>query len=311
MNYFAELKTLLTAIYMPSEGGESPEETNVLNRIKTRSSARRQWAKIAKWSAVAALFVLGIVNAYYIGYHTVASRNEQRILLTHTPEAYKHEIYTDNGVKASITLPDSSLVLLNSGTRIVFPDRFTGSTREVYLSGEAYFNVKSDSLRPMIITTPRNFHVEVKGTTFNIRSYENEADAQTTLISGRLDIVYTTARNKEVTRTLKPQESFILSNHTLSADRKSDAVYNEVAWKDGVLIFEKTPMRDIITKLTRWHGTEFTVIDPEILNYRITATFKSESIIQIMEMIKFTSFIDYRADGNHITLRKKIRTSRN
>ena len=79
-----------------------------------------------------------------------------------------------------ITLPDSSRVWLNSDSRISYPDEFTGNKRVVSLSGEAYFEVTKDSLHPMVVLTNKDFTVEVLGTTFNIRSYENDATAETT-----------------------------------------------------------------------------------------------------------------------------------
>lgn len=312
MDYFISLKSLYTSIMMPDSVADSPAQLAILEKIMSNSNAprsRRMFSRIMAWTAIAALLLIGILNIYYLTRTTAPEAGVQgRELLSYIPEGYKHEIYTEKGVKANITLPDSSRVLLNCDTRIVFPDRFTGPTREVFISGEAFFEVASDSLVPMVVTTPKNFRIEVIGTTFNVRSYEDEEESQATLLSGRINLISKAGKKngKEVVIVLRPNESYIIkTDNTLLTVASASDISKEIAWRDGKLIFELTPMRDIIIKMERWHGVIFIVEDPEVLDYKITGSFKSESVIQIMEMIKFTSLIDYSITDNRITLFKK------
>lgn len=312
MEFFISLKALYVSVMMPDSVDTSSRDDALLKEIMSNKSGprfKKEFSRIIVWTSAAAIFFIGILNLYYITRTTESKPTiEGRELLSYIPNGYKHEIYTEKGVKATIILPDSSRVLLNSDTRLVFPDRFTGSTREVFLSGEAFFEVASDSLVPMIVNTSKKFHIEVFGTTFNVRSYEDEEESQATLLSGQVNLVRNVGDKKEneVVTVLRPNESYIIKtdNTLLTVVDESD-ISKEIAWKDGKLIFELTPMKEIITKMERWHGVVFSVKDPEVMDYKITGSFKSESAIQIMEMIKFTSLIDYSIDGNRITLYKK------
>jgi len=156
------------------------------------------------------------------------------------------------------------------------------------------------------VNTNKNFRVEVFGTKFNIRSYENDDEAQTTLFSGSITLTRKLENSpREVITQLKPKESFVIrDNNAPLLIRQADTT-KQKAWKEGKLLFESTPISEVIKKLERWHGTEFQVIDNEVLNYKITANFKAESIVQIMEMIQFCSFVDYTLEGNRVILRKR------
>ena len=76
-------------------------------------------------------------------------------------------------------------------------------------------------------------------------------------------------------------------------------------WKMGKIHFDSTPVSEAIKILNRWHGTQFTVNNPEILDYEITGNFENESIVQILELIKLTTYIDYTIDGKNIVLTKR------
>ncbi|OFY42926.1 MAG: hypothetical protein A2X18_02200 [Bacteroidetes bacterium GWF2_40_14] len=222
----------------------------------------------------------------------------------------KHEIYTEKGVKARITLPDGSKVWLNSDSKITFPDKFESDIREIAFSGEAYFDVTRDSLRPMIITTNKNFKIEVLGTKFNIRSYDNDSEAQMTLYSGSINVVSAsgkrgTTNSGEVITKLKPLETCIIRERQTPVHLKPVNAEKQVAWKNGKIIFESTPMSEVLKILERWHGTQFIVKDQSVYKFDITAKFRSESIVQIMEMIKYCSLVDYTVDSNKVILMRR------
>lgn len=224
-----------------------------------------------------------------------------------TPANHIRTLYTDKGVKARITLPDSSTVWLNSDTRIEYPEVFDKHIRNIKLSGEAYFEVKSDSLSPMIITTSKGFQVKVTGTTFNIKAYDDDEIAQTTLYSGSISLLYKNNQNVVVEKNLKPRQSVDLSNGNtyLKANPSPEELEVASMWKMGKIYFDSTPLGEAIKILNRWHGSQFIVKDAEILDYEITANFENESIVQIMELIKLTTLIDYSISSNKITLIKR------
>jgi ferric-dicitrate binding protein FerR (iron transport regulator) len=228
------------------------------------------------------------------------------IALSDIPFEHKHTLYTNNGVKGFVELPDGSKVWLNSATTLTYPDKFAGATREVMVAGEALFDVVTDSLKPMIVNTNRDFKIEVLGTKFNVRTYENDYEAQTTLISGSINLIREIKKGERVIiAQLKPTESFVIRDKNAPVLIKQIDTTKQMAWKQGLLIFESTPMDEVIKKLERWHGTQFIIQDYDILKTRLTANFRSESIVQIMEMIKFCTPIEYTIKENIVTLNKK------
>lgn len=310
LKYFTTLKTLWVSQNMPHSKASATEINQIKNRTKLSSNRDKtiSFKSIAKYSIAASIIVLLGLNLTFLIQRNNSEKNtdNERILLSYLPEEYKHTLYTNNGVKGYLRLPDGSQVWLNSASKIEYPDKFTGSTREIEISGEAFFDVISNPQMPMVVSTNKDFRVEVLGTKFNIRSYDNDNEAQTTLYSGAITLTRKLKNsNVEIITRLNPEESFIIRSAQAPLYIKQADTTKQKAWKDGKLLFESTPMSEVIKKLERWHGTEFEIEDEEILNYKITAVFKSESIIQIMELIQFSSFVDYTLNGNKVTLKKR------
>ncbi len=230
-----------------------------------------------------------------------AKKGAVRILLSDIPAGHVESIYTEKGVKGYIVLPDGSEVWLNSDTRLSFPTKFIGNTREVNLEGEGYFKVQKDSLKPMIVNTHKGLSVKVLGTEFNIKAYDNDEMAEATLFSGKISLVYTSSKTEKVVKEIRPNTKALFSAEKLTVV-SPQTIEDEVAWTKGKLIFNATKMNEVIKMLERWHGVEFVVKEPKILDYPITATFNNESIVQIMDMIKYCSLIDYKIVNNHVEL---------
>ncbi|MBQ3521332.1 MAG: DUF4974 domain-containing protein, partial [Bacteroidales bacterium] len=178
------------------------------------------------------------------------------------------------------------------------PHKFTGDTREVYIEGEGYFDVKSDSLKPMIVNTATGYEIKVLGTKFNVYSYKNEPISKTILIEGRIDIL----SSNRVIAQLNDGDSFVKEEIKAIKKIADKNITNDIAWTKDMLVFNSTPMSDVIKKLERWHGTRFIVKDPAIYNINLTAEYQNESIVQILEVIKFSAEIDYSIKDNIVTL---------
>ncbi|MDD2424994.1 MAG: FecR family protein [Bacteroidales bacterium] len=307
---FSSMQLLWVSQSMPIRRADTSEDNLLFSEIISKQKSDSRGKRIKYWYIAASLTILLAVNAIFLYYNSGKNIIKETVH-TFDPDSvkgYNHEVYTEKGVKAFVILPDSSKVWLNSDSKIIFPDKFTGPTREIRLSsGEFFFDVRKNPDTPMVVHTNMNFKVEVTGTTFNIRNYREDKEAQTTLISGSINLIKSsqTGEKEEVTK-LSPNDSYIVrKDNTSILIRNPEVTSKQVAWKEGCLIFESTSMEDIIIKLERWHGTKFYIKDPEVLEQKITASFNSESIVQIMEMIKFCSTIDYSVQNNTITLMNK------
>ncbi len=258
---------------------------------------RRKPAKVFRYFPYAAVFLLFVSLAANFMQYNQRSRDmsafRKALNVTESDKYY----YTENGVKGGVVLPDGTSVVLNSGSRLVYPEHFDLESRNVELVGEAYFDVVKDEDWPMIVTTSKGMKVEVRGTRFHIKSYENDDYEQTTLFSGKISVTKSDPVSGEVvfSRELKPMESVNIPDSSIdeiSFMEMADTA-RTVAWKRGELIFEKTPMDEAVKMLERWHGCHIEVSDTSLYSLRLNAYFTSESMIQIMELLKFSTPIDY------------------
>ena len=213
--------------------------------------------------------------------------------------------YTANpGTKSTILLGDGTSVMLNCESKLTVPKIFSSDCRSVQLEGEGFFEVSQKKNWPMHIKTPKGVTVKVLGTTFDLCAYKDDNDVTVTLIEGKV----------AVQQPGKSEQVSILPGQRIKIVDDSDAppvpesvdksdIARSTAWTKGELVFDNTPMPQIIKMLERWYGVTIRVTDESIMNYKLTATFTSESIGRVMELIKFSSMIDYTIEGNQIYIR--------
>ena len=286
---------------------------NVVHKLPFADSSRRRFRWLASLSACAVVLLCISVTLNYLQYTqsnllktvsgSVADNQSAAVV---SVEQNEQTFYTENGIKAKIMLPDSSVVWLNSGSSITYPQNFSGAERTVKFSGEGYFDIRKNEQVPMVVTTPRGMKVKVLGTKFHICSYDDDADEQATLFSGKINISRV-VDNKVVVKEkeMKPLESVNFNNANKAVLVANSDTTKKIAWKNGELLFEKTPMSDVIKKLERWHGADIIVRDPSILKYKFTARFRSESMVQILELLTFTAPVDFSIENNQVFLSER------
>ncbi len=224
--------------------------------------------------AVAAVLMIGLVigSLYYVS--------------RFTPEIITQNISTPYGGKTQFILPDGSTVWLNSGSSFNYPSRFDGD-RIVELSGEAYFKVEKQK-EPFRVKTKYG-EVEVLGTEFNVKAYDNETFL-TTLEKG--SVVFTNKFGKQA--KLEPGMQVVFDSVDFRMRRVETKLYT--SWKDGKLIFRDEPLKNIITQLERWYNVEIVLQDDRIKNLKYNGTIEMESFSEVLELIKVTTPIKYSFD---------------
>jgi transmembrane sensor len=155
------------------------------------------------------------------------------------------------GKRSEITLADDTKVWLNAGSQLSYPLKFTGNTREVYLAGEAFFEVESDAAKPFHVITG-DMTIRVTGTRFNVTSYANDQTTQAVLLSGKIDA----ARNKRFSRSLElePGERIVYNKQEERFEKESVDVELYASWVNGYLIFDNEPVDNIFKKLERYYN---------------------------------------------------------
>ncbi len=220
---------------------------------------------------VAAILIIGLIigSVFYVQ--------------TQIPEISTKNIFTPYGGKTQFNLPDGSKVWLNSGSTFIYPDRFEGE-RIVELTGEAYFEVEKQK-EPFKVKTQYG-EVEVFGTTFNVKAYENET-FYTTLESG--SVVFTNSHGKRA--KLEPGMQVLYNSKEFKLQKVDTELFT--SWKDGKLIFRDEPLQNIISQLERWYNVEIEFKDQRIKNLKFNGTIEMESFSEVLELIKVTTPIIY------------------
>jgi ferric-dicitrate binding protein FerR (iron transport regulator) len=247
------------------------------------------------WFKYAAILVIIFGAGIFSGKYMTGKVSERK-----TAKNELTEFVVPSGQMAEVNLPDGSHVWLNSESRLSFTDNFRDKTRNVTLKGEALFKVRKGE-KPFVVST-RFGEVRVKGTTFNICAYENSA-FQTTLVEG--SVTYkNTELNKEV--LLSPGQQITLSeNEGIQVHEVKTELYT--LWKDGLIIFEKEPMREVMRKLERHFAIRINLEDNLLSDIRFTGKIENESLIEVMEYINKTKPIGYSYDKKQKILTIKLK----
>lgn len=153
------------------------------------------------------------------------------------------------GGEYKLILPDGSSVHLNASSILQFPARFAANSRTVNLIGEAYFEVAKNPKKPFTVTS-NGQTLTVLGTHFAISAYPNET-SKTTLSAGSVMLTSSSSLKKQI---LQPEQQAVLTDHGFELKSVNSA--EEMAWKDGLFTFRKTPIADVLHQLSRWYNVE-------------------------------------------------------
>lgn len=201
---------------------------------------------------------------------------------------------TTQGVRSQIRLSDGTEVWINSGSKLTYPEEFNDKFREVRLTGEAYFQVKSDHEHPFYVDLG-GYKIKATGTSFNISSYPDDQEIATYLEHGKIFLLMNTGEGKTRSVPLDEKETVIL-NKTKNQYRIKRAEGGKyLAWIDGKLVLKNDNIHDVAVRLGRWFNAEITFED-ELLQsgYVFTATFKKESLEEALTLLSYSSPITYK-----------------
>lgn len=228
-----------------------------------------------------------------------------------------NEISVSYGSKSKITLPDGSVVIINSGTTLKYPTQFDKDSRKVYITGEGYFEVTKDRNHPFYVQT-NNVTVKVLGTKFNVKSYADEQTVEATLVTGSIELYNSNKEIKNENRLaiLNPnqQATFEIGKTNLLTniqDSITSLVINEqvdvssfIAWKDNRLVFRDENFVGLSRKLERWYNVEIDIKDDSLKKTLFSGVFVKESIEQSLNALKIATPFHYTIKQNHIIVTK-------
>ncbi|MDE5677255.1 FecR family protein [Phocaeicola sp.] len=204
------------------------------------------------------------------------------------------EIRTNPGMVAKVNLPDGTWVWLNSCSYMRHPVRFAGSSRDVLLSGEAYFSVASDKQKPFVVHTPFHIQAEVLGTEFNMEAYESEREVRTTLVSGVVKLTYRTDKEERESCVMKPGEEYVYNYRSGNIFVRQPYIPTLTAWKDRLVILRNTSFEEALAILSKRFNVKFVIKNVKLYENAFTGTFDGQHLQLILEHFRLSSGIQYR-----------------
>jgi len=294
--YYTELKDLWEA--STSNASEIAETEKEWKRFIERVGKRKRKvlfgnnAIFGTWRRVAAILIACVIISSLI--IKISVRTEPTYISSFAPK----------GSVSQMVLPDSTIIYLNAGTEIKYTIDKKSRKREVFLNGEAWFQVTEMKHKPFVVHT-QFYDVSVLGTEFNVKAYGSDSKIETTLEKGNVSISPPDILKMDGNVNLMPGEQLTFDRGT------NDMIVNKVntklftSWKDNKLIFINMSLEQLIILIERKYDVAIEVEDNSILDYHYSGTIKNETIFELLDIIKFTMPIRYIIENQKIKISKK------
>lgn len=247
---------------------------------------------------------------------------DQNLLLKNQEHAKEQVLTVKNGSMTKVVLSDGTQVWLNSGSKLFYPNHFTGNTRHVKLLGEAFFDVFKDKHHPFIVTTT-SFNLKVLGTAFNVRSYLNDNTSEAALVRGKIEVTLINQPDKKI--ILRPSEKLTVKNSysslkagqgdlnsssektaliSLSTIHQSahDSLPTEALWLENKLVFDEEPFESIAHKMERRYNVSIVFKNNAIKKESFTGKFYNESVYKVLQSLQTIESFNFNIKNNQVTI---------
>lgn len=245
-----------------------------------------------------------IISVFSIGFLFLRPGDERVISPISSEAPAIRDVSTVSGQISEVVLPDGTKVRLNAQSSITYSENFLqSSNREVKLTGEAFFDVTEDASHPFIVRT-KSINIVVLGTSFNLKSYDDDATIETTLIKGR--VVIENPSQPGIKVELKPNQKAIFSHATKNISLVDLKEEPTVTWNEQTLQFENEELTSVLKSLERWYGVSIHLENESDSSCRLTASFDKETLTETLEIFKSLTGIDYSIVGKEVFIKGKI-----
>jgi ferric-dicitrate binding protein FerR (iron transport regulator) len=301
----AEAKALLQSLrfsrhihHPPSDQEKEAVYSNILTKSQAVAPDIKRYRPAPQpgvWLRVASVIFLALLTSvvwkYVSDYSGTASPTDIEPAIS-----YKS---TDMGQKMTLRLSDGSMVKLNAGSSLKYPDAF-GESREVYLTGEAFFEIAENPDKPFTVHA-EGLRTVVLGTSFNVR-VRSDLPAEVAVLTGKVAVLPVAAQADVQEIALLPNQMVSIDNQTGHATKKEldyDAVFS---WKDDVLYFKDASLQEVLSTLQNWYGVEFTVNKDFGPDNDFSGQYDNKPLDAVLSGIGFTFGFNYTIEGKHITI---------
>lgn len=221
------------------------------------------------------------------------------------PESVQELIYNKllvgRGHEYMLILNDGTRVWMNSKSELSYPVAFGENVRRVRLSGEAYFEVTKDSVRPFIVEVDRGFEVKVLGTHFNIKAYDTDDSYETTLVEGKVQV----SQGHKTKITLEPSEQMVIGKDGRHEVRVVNTSYY-TAWHEGWFYFNDESLEQVLIMIGRWYDVDFVFAKENLKEIAVTGKLKRfENLSVILKMLERTTGTELILENRIVKVDKK------
>ena len=282
---------VLSISYAKPEPLTSDEYLETLeNIIKGAPRSGFRWKKIMlPVAATVALIVAFTLILRPFNAADASPAEEKRVIVTKE---------NPRGQKSISILPDGTKIHLNAESELIIDSLFGHSDRKVYLTGEAYFDVTENKSKPFVIWT-KELKTTVLGTSFNIRSFEDEGEASIVVVSGNVKVSHSMGDSYQ----LRPYDllRYEKKNNRFKAD-KINNLTSHVGWKDGILTFENDTFDQVKEKIERWYDVTIQADFGHEAGGLYSASYDNKSLIKVLDGWSYTSGFSYKKNKDNIII---------
>jgi len=279
-----------------------------LKEVVTMEERGGRMPRIGRWVAAAAvIFAVAGTAVWYFG----GDRNPFRV------QYADKMVDVGNGHRSKIILSDGTAVWLNAGSRLYYPDVFTGKKREVTLDGEGFFDVAKHLDMPFLVHAGK-ITIKVLGTRFDVKAYRGEPAVSTTLISGKVQVMMDGEPDKKI--VLSPNEKLTVMNPVSDTGVLQDQVGNalhyqvqgvpkagddslpETAWVENRLAFSNETFDEVARMLDRRYDVQIEIGDAQLREAHLSGVFEKETVQQVLDILRMTTKFKYSIEGKKVRL---------
>lgn len=258
--------------------------------LPNRPAAKVKW--VTWMQRVAAILLLPVI--LFTIYQYMQVKEEKSVMWVEKSVAY--------GRTDSIALPDGTLVWMNAGSKIIYPEKFTARNRQVFFTGEAYFTVMHNRRKPFVVQS-NEINVQVLGTEFNLKSYSEDKIIEVSLLEGSVSFHGNMARNENISYVMEPGEQVFYDREKISLWKNRFATRQYSSWKEGKLSFRDVSLGNIARQLERNFDLKIIIKTDSLKDIRYYMDFvNNETPDQILEALSTRGQMNVKRTGQFVEI---------
>lgn len=268
------------------------KRTEVKEKEEKKIGNRSLWNRLGQINRVAAILLLALAIAGSFGL-----LSKINFIVEEEMETVATVLkFTGPGEKLQLTLGDGTKVWVNSSSQVEFPKKFTKEERIIHLKGEAYFEVRKDSLRPFKVST-NGLTTIVLGTSFNINT-KIPGKIKVSLVSGKVEV--SSSKNQT---SLSPGEMLDYNSFDGTHSVEVFDANKILAWKDGVLKFHKSSLPQVKVALEEWFGVKIKLQNANGITWEFSGTYPQQTLEEVLESMSYIKGFDYQIKGKEAIIK--------